>query len=92
MPMQKDLFGKQRIRDVSVSPSGIRDNHYRGNISDFLKYKIKDGADLCVVSAYFTFYAYEALKEHLNRIQGTRFLFGEPGSVKSLGPEKTVSA
>jgi len=87
--MQSDLFGKQKIRDVTTSSSGIRDNHSRGNVGDFLKSKIKDGSILSVVSAYFTIYAYEALKEHLNKIQEMYFLFGEPRFIKSLDPDKS---
>lgn len=44
--------------------SGIRDNHTRGTVGDFLKEKINSGSKLSVVSAYFTIYAFEALKDH----------------------------
>jgi hypothetical protein len=37
--------------------SGIRDNHRRGAVGDFLKEKIKKGSELSIVSAYFTIYA-----------------------------------
>jgi hypothetical protein len=37
--------------------SGIRDNHKRGVVADFLKAKIQSGSRLSVVSAYFTIYA-----------------------------------
>ncbi|PKO84552.1 MAG: hypothetical protein CVU17_02880 [Betaproteobacteria bacterium HGW-Betaproteobacteria-11] len=40
---------------------GIRDNHTRGKVADFLVEKINAGSHLSVVSAYFTIYAYEAL-------------------------------
>ena len=33
---------------------------------------------LSIVSAYFTINAYNALKESLDKIDGLRFLFGEP--------------
>jgi len=36
--------------------SGIRDNHRRGVVADFLKAKIHSGSRLSVVSAYFTIY------------------------------------
>ena len=49
--------------------SGIRDNHRRGNVADFLKAKLQTGSRLSVVSAYFTIYAYEALKDQLNKIE-----------------------
>jgi len=36
-------------------PSGIRDNLDRGKVGDFLKARIQPGANLVMVSAYFTF-------------------------------------
>src|SRR3974390_2485557 len=73
----------------SVTSSGIRDNHNRGVVADFLKTKIKSGSRLSVVSAYFTIYAYDALREHLDQIEHLDFLFGEPRFIASLDPEKT---
>ena len=69
--------------------SGIRDNYSRGTVADFLKNNIQDGSRLSVVSAFFTIYAYEALKDPLDRIQHMDFLFGEPRFLRSLDPEKT---
>ena len=66
--------------------SGIRDNHRRG---DFLRTKIKEDSTLSIVSAYFTIYAFDALKEHLISIKNLKFLFGEPRFIKSLDPDKT---
>ncbi len=60
----------------SISTSGIRDNYTRGIVADFLKSHIKEGSRLSIVSAFSTIYAYEALKEHLNRIEHMDFLFG----------------
>jgi SNF2 family DNA or RNA helicase len=71
------------------SISGIRDNHRRGIVADFLKAKICSGSRLSVVSAYFTIYAYESLREHLDQIDHLDFLFGEPCFISSLDPEKT---
>ncbi|MDD4017310.1 MAG: SNF2-related protein, partial [Kiritimatiellae bacterium] len=68
--------------------SGIRDNHTRGAVADFLREKIKSGSHLSVVSAYFTIYAYDALKEVLNPIEHLDFLFGEPSFVNRLDPSK----
>ncbi len=72
-----------------LSTSGIWDNHHRGAIGDFLRSKILEGSDLSFVSAYFTIYAYAALKEQLDGIEHLRFLFGEPRFIKSLDPDKT---
>ncbi|MFC1989395.1 restriction endonuclease PLD domain-containing protein [Chloroflexota bacterium] len=69
--------------------SGIRDNYLRGNVGDFLKEKIQKDSTLSIVSAYFTIYAYEALKTQLTNINSLKFLFGEPRFVKSLDPEKS---
>ena len=71
--------------------SAIRDNHFCGCVGEFIEPHLKEGTNLSVVSAYFTIYAYEALKEQLERIEHMDFLFGEPKFVKSLDPTKTVS-
>ncbi len=68
---------------------GLRDNHTRGTVADFLKEKIQKGSDLSVVSAYFTIYAYDALKEFLDGINHLDFLFGEPSFINRLDPNKT---
>jgi len=73
-----------------ATSSGIRDNHKRGVVADFLKAKIQSGSRLSVVSAYFTIYAYDALKEHLDAIAHLDFLFGEPSSANRLDPSKTA--
>ena len=69
--------------------SGIRDNFQRGTVAEFLCEKIQQGTRLSIVSAYFTIYAYVALKDELDGIEGLRFLFGEPRVLKSLDPNKT---
>ncbi|MGG6242593.1 helicase-related protein [Nodosilinea sp. AN01ver1] len=75
---------------ISTFLSGIRDNsEARGSVGQFLQEKIKVGADLSVVSAYFTIYAFAALREQLLGADGLRFLFGEPRFIQSLDPEKT---
>jgi superfamily II DNA or RNA helicase len=72
-----------------IPNSGIRDNHTRGVVADFLKSHIKDGSRLSVVSAFFTIYAYDLLKDYLDRIEHMDFLFGEPKFICSLDPDKT---
>lgn len=69
--------------------SGIRDNYQRGSVGDFLKSKIQKGSDLSIVSAYFTIYAYDALKDCLDRMDHLDFLFGEPSFINRLDPSKT---
>lgn len=69
--------------------SAIRDNQGRGKVGDFLKDKIRNGSKLSIVSAYFTIYAFDQLKDKLQGIDHLNFLFGEPRFVKSLDPNKT---
>ena len=64
-----------------VSLSGIKNNYSRGIVVDFLKFHIKEGSRLSIVSAFFTIYAYDALKD-LNQIKQMDFLFGEPRFVR----------
>jgi SNF2 family DNA or RNA helicase len=75
-------------RDLA-GQSGIRDNYTRGNVASFLREKILGGSKLSIVSAYFTIYAYDSLKDVLNSIEELRFLFGEPSFVRSIDPSKT---
>lgn len=73
---------------VSTSVSSIRDNRQRGSVGKFLEEKIESGASLSIVSAYFTIYAYQYLKEEMNGIANLRFLFGEPTFLRSIDPAK----
>jgi hypothetical protein len=68
--------------------SSIRDNKDRGKVGEFLKENIKEDSCLSFVSAYFTIYAYEKLKEELDGIDHLNFLFGEPTFIKALDPTK----
>jgi ERCC4-related helicase len=74
---------------TSTNLSSIRDNRKRGSVGEFLRDNIKTDADLAIVSAYFTIYAYQHLKPELESIDHLRFLFGEPTFIKSLDPIKT---
>lgn len=69
--------------------SGLRDNHTRGTVADFLGDRIQNHSKLSIVSAYFTIYAYDALKAVLDRIDHLDFLFGEPSFINRLDPDKT---
>lgn len=71
--------------------SRIRDNNIYGTVADFLREKIQDGASLSIVSAYFTIYAFNALKDSLAGIDNLRFLFGEPSFIGGMDPQKTES-
>lgn len=67
--------------------SGIRDNHSRGSVGDFLRQQLKPGADLDLVTAYFTVFAYDKLRAELNQLGKIRLLFGEAAFIKNLDPE-----
>ncbi|KPL91182.1 helicase-related protein [Herpetosiphon geysericola] len=74
---------------MSEFQSGIRDNRQRGSVGDFLRQHIQPNAQLAVVSAYFTIYAFNELRQQLSSIEQMRFLFGEPRFIRSLDPDKT---
>ncbi len=77
-PMQGPPFA-----DLDV----IVDNRER-RVADFLSYSIDPGSDISVVSAYFTIYAYEALREILENSGQIRFLYGEPMAIGSPNPDE----
>lgn len=77
------------MSSVELKNVGIRDNHSRGTVADFLKARVQAGSDLSVVSAYFTIYAYQSLATQLDAVDRVRFLFGEPRFISSLDPDKT---
>lgn len=74
---------------VSIA-SAIHDNHKRGSVGNFLNEKIKKSAELSIISAYFTIYAFDALKDQLLDINHLNFLFGEPSFIRSLDPDNTI--
>ncbi len=73
----------------NILNSGIRDNHSRGTVASFLEQKIVEGSQLSIVSAYFTIFAYQALRTNLDCVERVQFLFGEPTFIKSIDPEKS---
>ena len=77
----------------SLDQSGLRDNHSRGTVADFLVSRIQPGSRLAIVSAYFTNYAYEALKDTLEQIDCLNFLFGGAAHIRpyARGGEHVVN-
>src|ERR1035437_3867509 len=71
--------------------SSIIDNRERGKVGNLLKDKIELNSNLSIVSAYFTIYAYNALRDKLDNIEHLNFLFGEPTFIKALDPNKKNS-
>jgi hypothetical protein len=79
----------RRRMPIGTNSSGIRDNHHRAVVADLLKAKIQSGSRVSVGSAYFTIYAYDALRECHDQIKHLDFLFSEPRFISSLDPDKT---
>ncbi|MDR1784942.1 MAG: phospholipase D-like domain-containing protein, partial [Spirochaetaceae bacterium] len=75
-----------------MTGASIIDNRNHGAVGAFLKERLCAGADLSIVSAYFTIHAFAALKEELGAINHLRFLFGEPTFVSGGGVAKTPRA
>ena len=65
-----------------MQPPKILDNKQQGKVIDELRAGIRPGAKLAVISAYFTIYAYEALKKELSQIEEMRFIFTTPSYIK----------
>lgn len=76
------------MQQPSPIPSGIRDNHTRGSVADFLRQQLAPGADLDLVTAYFTVFAYDKLRVHLDRLGRIRLLFGEAAFIKNVDPDQ----
>ncbi len=77
----------------AASTSGIRDNQQpRGSVADFLRQHLKAGADLDLVTAYFTVFAYDKLRTELNQLGKIRLLFGEAAFIKSVDPDRKDGA
>ncbi|MFW6030617.1 MAG: SNF2-related protein, partial [Halanaerobiales bacterium] len=68
--------------------SKMIDNKKYDKVGEVLRANIKDNARLSIASAYFTIYAYNNLKDELNKIEELRFLFTEPTFIKDEDTEK----
>ena len=58
-----------------MQPPKTLDNKGQGRVVDELRLGLKPDTKLSVISAYFTIYAYEALKKELADIEELRFIF-----------------
>lgn len=70
---------------MTTGADAIVDNRNR-RVGDFLRDSISAGSDLAIVSAYFTIYAYEALRDVLDDAGRMRFLYGEPTATGTPDP------
>jgi SNF2 family DNA or RNA helicase len=69
-----------------IKPPVFLDNK-RHKVVDELKVALTPNSKLSVVSAYFTIYAYQALKKELSQIEACRFIFTEPSYVENREKE-----
>ena len=72
---------------LSAVSNVIIDNRKR-RVGEFLRNSIKAGSNLSVVSAYFTIYAYEAMRNVLEQSGRMRFLYGEPVAIGTPDPSE----
>ena len=89
--MPRQLLKPQKPKPPAPTPalSGILDNRENGKVGEFLREKIAPGAEIRVVSAYFSIYAHQHLSAQLERAGAFRFLFGDPRSVGNVDPGET---
>ena len=79
-----------RLRERGEQGAGAADaivDNRRRRVGDFLRERIGAGSALSIVSAYFTIYGYEALRDALNDAGPTRFLYGDPTGVGAMDPK-----
>ena len=68
--------------------SKILDNHSGQTVGGKLLEEIEENSKLRFASAFFTIHAYAKLRNKLHTISNLKFLFGSPGSVDDLDPDK----
>ena len=75
----------ESVGAAGLAADAIVDNRRR-RVGDYLRDAIETGSDLSIVSAYFTIYAYDALRDTLDGAGRVRFLYGEPRAVGAMDP------
>ena len=75
------------IDDFPLDEADVIIDNRRRRVGEFLSNNIGSGSNLSIVSAYFTIYAYDALRDVLEGAGRTRFLYGEPSVVGSMDPQ-----
>lgn len=77
---------------MNIIDSLLIDNNSRGKVGEFLEKNIESGSKLSIVSAYFTIYAYEKLKDKFDSIEELDFLFEDPKFIKMDEENKAFKA
>lgn len=82
----------------TVEMQKVLDNKSMGMIGESLKKDIKANSKLTIMSAYFTIFAFEALKKQISKVDSVRFIFTEPTftsvkekSLEQLSREKNIA-
>ena len=70
---------------MPIANRHILDNQ-TATVESYLRQALADADDFRCVSAYFTIHGYGLLADQLETVGRTRFLFGNPASVKELDP------
>ena len=68
-----------------MSANHILDNQ-NDSVADYLRRRLRDSNAFHLVSAYFSIYGYELLADELDKLEDTRFLFGDPSSIEDVDP------
>ena len=76
---------KTKAAHTQARTGAIVDNQQR-RVGDVLRDEAKPGSALSFVSAYFTIYAYQALRSTLEAAANTRFLYGDPQGIGTVDP------
>ena len=73
------------LAKTNARASGIVDNRDR-RVGDVLRDEIAPASAMAFVSAYFTIYAFEAMRDVLEAAGRLRFLYGDPQGVGTVDP------
>lgn len=58
----------------------------KGKVFNNLSQSLSDAETFRIVSAYFSIYGFDLLKDNLHQLKDVRFLYGDPSSVGELDP------
>ena len=77
--------GAPKAGDSSTGATNAIVDNRRRRVGDFLRDRIEAGSNLSIVSAYFTIYAYGALRDTLEGAGRVRFLLPVPRQGRAAG-------
>ncbi|MBR2584656.1 MAG: hypothetical protein IKE64_04410, partial [Thermoguttaceae bacterium] len=77
------------MSDTPINPSPVLIDNTSRIVRDDLAQTIRAGGKVAVAAAYFSIYAFEALKEQLEQVDQFRFLFTSP-TFTSVKPDRAM--